>query len=43
MFSPILGLGQVHAFHMLFKEDPRLAVLVLILLIALAYYFQSRR
>ena len=43
MFSPILGLGQVHAFHMLFKEDPRLAVLVLILLIALAFYFQSRR
>lgn len=36
------GLGQIHAFHMLFKEDPRLAIIVLILLIALAYYFKSR-
>lgn len=43
MFAPILGLGQIHAFHMLFKQDPRLAVLILILLIALAYYLQSRR
>lgn len=43
MFSPILGIGQIHAFHVLFRENPRLTVLVLILLIALAYYFQSRR
>lgn len=43
MINSVLGLGQIHAFHMLFKEDPRLAVIVLILLVALAYYFQSRR
>lgn len=43
MMNSVLGLGQIHACHMLFKEDPRLAVIVLILLLALAYYFQSRR
>ena len=37
------GIGQVHAMHELFKLDPRLAVIVLIIIVALAFYFNSRR
>lgn len=43
MINSVLGLGQIHAFHMLFRENPRLALIVLVLLLALAYYFQSHR
>lgn len=38
-----LGIGQVHAMHELFRADPRLAIIVLILLVALAFYFNQRR
>lgn len=38
-----LGIGQVHAMHELFKMNPRLAIIVLILIIALAFYFNNRR
>ena len=43
MFNLPLGIGQVHAMHELFKTDPRLAIIVLALLIALAFYFHNRR
>ncbi|WP_267202419.1 hypothetical protein [Limosilactobacillus kribbianus] len=43
MFALPLGIGQVHAFHELFKANPRLAILVLLVLIALAFYFNNRR
>lgn len=42
-FLPPLGIGQVHAMHELFKANPRLAIIVLILIIALAFYFDKRR
>ena len=43
MFNRPLGIGQIHAMHELFKSDPRLAIIILIILIALAFYFNSRR
>lgn len=43
MFSIPLGIGQIHAMHELFKANPRLAIIVLILIIALAFYFRYRR
>lgn len=43
MFNLPLGIGQVHAMHELFKVDPRLAIIALALLIALAFYFNNRR
>jgi hypothetical protein len=43
MFDFPLGIGQVHAFHELFKTNPRLALIVLALLIILAFYFNNRR
>lgn len=43
MFELPAGIGQVHAMNELFKADPRVAILVLILIIALAFYFDSRR
>lgn len=43
MFNLPLGIGQIHAMHELFKSDPRLAIIILIILIALAFYFNSRR
>ena len=43
IFNLPLGIGQVHAMHELFKADPRLAIIVLALLIALAFYFNNRR
>lgn len=43
MFSTPLGIGQIHAMHELFKANPRLAIIVLILIIALAFYFRYRR
>lgn len=42
-FIPPLGIGQVHAMHELFKANPRLAIIVLILIVALAFYFDRRR
>ncbi|KIS02903.1 hypothetical protein WDC_1519 [Paucilactobacillus wasatchensis] len=38
-----LGIGQIHAFRVLFRENPGLALIILLLLIALAYYLNSRR
>ena len=43
MFNLPRGIGQGHAMHELFKADPRLAIIVLALLIALAFYFNNRR
>lgn len=43
MFNFPLGIGQVHAMHELFKADPRLAIIVLAIIICLAFYFNSRR
>lgn len=43
MLNLPLGIGQVHAMHELFKADPRIAILVLVIIIALAFYFNSRR
>ncbi|WP_261313276.1 MULTISPECIES: hypothetical protein [Limosilactobacillus] len=43
MFNLPLGIGQIHAMHELFKADPRLAIIILIVLIVLAFYFNSRR
>lgn len=40
MFSE-LAVGQIHAFHMLFNQNPVLAIIVLVALIALAYYFKN--
>jgi len=38
-----LGIGQIHAFRVLLRENPGLAIIILLLLIALAYYLNSRR
>lgn len=43
MLNPPLGIGQIHAIHELFKADPRLAAIVLILIMGLAIYFRYRR
>lgn len=43
MFNPVLAVGQVHAFHMLFRQNPVLAIIVLVLLIALALYFKNHQ
>jgi hypothetical protein len=43
MLVPPLGVGQIHAIHELFKADPRLAALVLILIVTIALYFRYRR
>lgn len=37
-----VGIGQVHAMHELFKLNPPLAIIVLLLLICLAFYFKNR-
>ena len=43
MFTLPLGIGQIHAMHELFKTNPRLAALVipLIIGIAISYKFHS--
>lgn len=38
-----VGIGQIHAFRVLLRENPGLAIIILLLLIALAYYLNSRR
>lgn len=43
MFTPPLGIGQIHAMHELFKADPRLAALILVLLMGIAIYFRYHR
>ncbi|MDO4903902.1 MAG: hypothetical protein Q3959_06550 [Limosilactobacillus sp.] len=43
MLNLPIGIGQVHAMNELFKANPRLAVIVLLIIIALAFYFKSRR
>ena len=41
IFAP-LGLGQVHLFNTLFRENPVAAVILLVVLVALAFYFNHR-
>lgn len=43
MLNLPLGIGQIHAMHELFKADPRLAALILILIMVVAIYFRYRR
>lgn len=43
MMNLPLGIGQIHAMHELFRANPRLAIIVLVLLIALAFYLNQRR
>lgn len=38
-----LGIGQIHAMHELFRTNPRLAIIVMLLLIALVFYLNQRR
>lgn len=38
-----LGIGQYHLFHELFKANPRLAIIVLALIVVLAIYLNQRR
>lgn len=38
-----LGIGQIHAMHDLFRANPRLAIIVMLLLIALAFYLNQKR
>lgn len=40
--TPEFAVGQIRAFHMLFNQNPALAIIVLVALIALAYYFKNR-
>lgn len=37
-----LGIGQVHLFHELFKQDPTAAIILLAIILALAFYFNRR-
>ncbi|EEJ41078.1 MULTISPECIES: hypothetical protein [Limosilactobacillus] len=37
-----VGIGEVHAMHELFKLNPRLAIIVLLLLICLAFYLKNK-
>lgn len=43
MLNLPLGIGQIHAIHELFKADPRLAALVLILIMVFAIYLRYHR
>ncbi|WP_259407323.1 hypothetical protein [Limosilactobacillus rudii] len=43
MFTPPLGIGQIHAMHELFKSDPQLAILLLVILMGIAIYFHYHR
>lgn len=38
---PELAVGQIRAFHMLFNQNPVLAIIILVVLIALACYFKN--
>lgn len=40
---PVFAVGQIRAFHMLFNQNPVLAVIVLLILVLLAIYFNQRR
>ncbi len=40
MFTLPLGIGQIHAMHELFKINPRLAALVLLLIMGIAIYYK---
>ena len=39
---PEFAVGQIRSFHMLLNQNPVLAIIVLVALIALAYYFKNR-
>ncbi|GGI63891.1 hypothetical protein [Limosilactobacillus caviae] len=43
MFIPPLGIGQIHAMHELFKTNPQVAALVLILIMGIAIYSRYHR
>lgn len=43
MFTLPLGIGQIHAMHELFKTNPRLAALVLLLITGIAIYYKFHR
>lgn len=38
-----IAIGQYHALHVLIRENPGLAICIVILLIALAFYFRGKR
>ena len=38
-----IAIGQYHALHMLIKENPGLAVCIVLVLIVLAFYFKGKR
>lgn len=40
---PDFAVGQIRAFHMLFNQNPVLAMIVLLILVLLAIYFNQRR
>ena len=43
MFTLPLGIGQIHAMYELFKTNPRLATLVLLLIMGIAIYYKFHR
>lgn len=43
MINLPVGIGQIHAMHELFRANPRLAIIVLLLLIVLAFYLKRRQ
>lgn len=38
-----VGIGQIHAFRVLLRDNPGLAIIILLLLVALAYYLKHRQ
>ncbi|WP_220484834.1 hypothetical protein [Limosilactobacillus fastidiosus] len=42
LFSLPVGIGEIHAMHELFKLNPPLAIIVLLLLICLAFYLKNK-
>ncbi|MFR0595715.1 hypothetical protein ACLUWZ_00900 [Limosilactobacillus mucosae] len=43
MFNSLpLGIGQYHLFHELLKANPRLAIIILALIVILAIYLNQR-
>lgn len=41
-FIAPLGIGQVHLFHELFRQNPVAATILLVILVAAAFYFNRR-
>lgn len=38
-----IAIGQYHAMHVLIRENPGLAICIVLLLIVLAFYFKGKR